>query len=180
MSRIVFDHADKDLVFTVSPLHWDEQRTLDGIEPQVLTLPLPSAGDVGKFLVIGNDGQPHYTAVKPGAVDFHTRTFVVTGQHGDPVLNLNNLDHPLIVHPSELVFVKDNESGDTFIFVGGEGSFGTRAGGTTVTNDMFSKVETGPLDVDFATQQEVRAKGNPDKALNPENVQYIDVDGGTF
>lgn len=182
MNKLVFNSVDKNIVFTVSPLDWSQQRAVEQMSEGVATLALPpaTAADAGKFLVIGSDGTPQYAQVKPGAVDFNIEQHTITGSLGSPEANLNAMEHPLVVHPSQLVFLSDPKEGKTYVWVGGVGTFGYQAGGTTVTNSMLSEIKGGDLDVIFSTPDEVTAGQSTDTALNPNNAINLDVNGGTF
>ena len=179
MQRLVFTHADKDLIFTVSPVHWDDQATFDALN-RIPELPPSGKEDAGKFLVVDTDGVPRYMSVKPGAVDFNVVTYTITGNKGSVQANLNANDTPLVVHPSQLVFIYDTESASTYVWVGGIGSFGASSGATTIYEAMLTEIKAGDIDLTFATSAEVAAGQENAKALSPFNVDFLDVDGGKF
>ena len=178
MNRLIFNHADKDLQFIVSSVPWGEQFV--ATEQKDPSLPATGPQDAGKFLVVMPDGSVGAAAVPPGAVDFNTKQFTITGNLGSPEANLNAMTTPLVVQPSQLVFVHDTESGQGHVWVGGTGTFGYQAGGTTVTGDMLMEVKGGDVDVAFTTPQEVNDPLLQDKAINPESARNLDLDGGTY
>lgn len=179
MTLISFRHADRDLEFSISPITWEDQLLVSTTDPDP-KLPSTSALDAGKFLTVDTNGKPIFTGVKPGAVDFNIVQYQVTGNKGSVAANFNSMPLPLVFHPSQLVFLHDQESGKTYIWTGGIGTFGYQGGGSTVADNQFLEIKPPPLNINFATNKEVADAKIEDKAVNPEGTKSIDVDGGMY
>ena len=178
MSQIVFRNVNKNLVFTISSIPFDEYS---GKQATSRTdIPLPNLADVDKVLSVDEHGFLKWRNADYSSVEIKHMT--IHGAAGSPISNFNAMPAPLNVYPGELWFVTDSESGTTYIWGGGQGKFGPRFGGQDIKEgDLISLMGTAlGSGSRFATKPEARAGANAKVKLSPVSAGYLDIDGGIY
>jgi hypothetical protein len=181
MHKVTFNHVDKNLIFSVSSVPWDETKSIGGNNPVSLgNIPPTSSRDKGKILQVNNQGAPAWVVYSN---DGHivSKNFDITGSFGSPAANMNAMSTPLVIQPGEFWTISDKESGKAYIWTGGPGIFGIAGKGSPVSASMLSGVGTvSGAKFEYATEKEAADGNLKDKAMSPETSRFLDIDGGEY
>ena len=181
MHQIVFQHADRNLIFHISSVPWNEQgygvnldQTLGQIFGQM------TQTDAGKVLIVNQLGHPEWIRLSRNTV--RMRHEVIIGTYPTIVENINALAYPLVIQDNELWILTDQQSGKAYMWMGGPGTFGSRGQGITVLPEHVSLLgfDVSGASIQFASETEAAAGILRDIAMSPFSVRFSDIDGGVY